>query len=91
MSGLPAIGHFRDVKEGRRPRIHRVVKQLSLLVLTLTPLASASAAGPDLIVGDVAANPVDPFLTFGPLDGVMAYGFSTTACNVGDAPVSWIS
>ncbi|MCG8407533.1 MAG: hypothetical protein MI923_20240, partial [Phycisphaerales bacterium] len=80
----------RTSRRGGRPKLHAIL----LVAMCSSPFslgASAWAAGPDLIVGDVAANPVDPFLTFGPLDGVMAYGFSTTACNVGDAPVSWIS
>lgn len=57
--------------------------------------APAFATGPDLIVGEIGV-PVDgdigeAFLTLGPVGGVMAYGFSTEACNVGDAPVSWVT
>lgn len=53
-------------------------------------ISTAVAAGPDLIVGELGAIPSDGSLALGPVDDVMAYAFSTEACNVGDDPVSWV-
>lgn len=49
------------------------------------------AAGPDLIVGEIGNYAGDDSLSLGPVNGVMAYAFSTEACNIGDAPVSWVT
>lgn len=47
-------------------------------------LAGAAAAGPDLIVADTSSA-----AHWGSTGGIHAYSFSTTICNLGDAPVQF--
>lgn len=49
----------------------------------------ASAVGPDVIVGDM---PDTQFYTAtGAINGFHAYAVGTVSCNLGDAPLQWIS
>ena len=68
-------------------RTARVIWTIALCAATPT-----SASGPDLIVSAIGhAVDGDASLSLGPVGGVMAYSFSTEACNVGDAPVAWVT
>ena len=51
----------------------------------LVPLASAQAAGPDVIVGDLP----DVF-RWGRLGDITAYSVGTNSCNIGDQPLNWV-
>lgn len=56
------------------------------LFLTAGSLASVASAGPDVIVAEIpnAAH-------FGELDGIHAYAFGTTECNIGDEQLAFFA
>lgn len=65
-------------------RSANVIGAVLLLVCLGTPLAGQS--GPDLYVLDMGSP-----IRWGSVGGISGYSFSTTACNAGDMPVSWIA
>ncbi len=59
------------------------------LALAYASIAPVVAAGPDIIVGDVAAG--NDIIRHGTLGNFSAYSFRTTACNIGTSPANWFS
>lgn len=54
-------------------------------VLTLALSAATMADGPDVIVGDITNS-----TRYAPLNGISAYSFGATSCNIGTADALWI-
>ncbi len=55
-----------------------------LAAAALALAAPAALAGPDIITGEISTS-----VHYGQIDGVHAYAFATTACNLGDAEINW--
>ncbi len=54
------------------------------LIFSLGCLSAHALAGPDLICSEISGA-----VSYGFVDGKVAYSFGTTLCNVGDMPVSY--
>lgn len=66
---------------------HVFVSRGNILALCLTisvSIGSATAAGPDVIVGDIPNMD-----RFGHVGTISALAMATTSCNVGDTPLKW--
>lgn len=61
------------------------MKNLSTVGMMLL-IASAAMGGPDLICSEITSA-----TSFGSADGMVAYSFGTTVCNIGDAPVPYVA
>lgn len=63
---------------------------LSRLLPLLLLAGSAGAAPQDLTINELGRyQGADDYLLYGVDQGIAAYSFATTACNVGDQPVEW--
>lgn len=58
---------------------------ISLTASTVLP-AVVTAAGPDVIVGDL-----DAVMRWGEVGGITAYSVGTISCNIGDQPLNWFA
>lgn len=48
------------------------------------------AAGQTLAQPDLSVSEITPVATYGTVDGIIAYSFGTTICNIGDTQAEWI-
>lgn len=53
------------------------------------PASRVFAVGPDIIVGEIAG--ANDILRYGTVNGVAAYSFRTTSCNIGNSEAAWYS
>ncbi len=65
-------------------RIPRVAVLLALVCSAFGPLVPVTAAGPDVIVGELV-SPTD----YGRLGDTVALAIATTSCNAGTVPLNW--
>lgn len=56
-------------------------------LLSLACASPARANGPDIIVGEIAI--LNSINRYGPSNGISAYSFATTSCNIGDMEAAW--
>ena len=78
----------RKLEGNFRMGMRRIIA-FGLTVWALAAVPAAMAVGPDIIVGEIAI--LNNINRYGPHNGITAYSFATTSCNIGDMPASWFS
>jgi hypothetical protein len=57
--------------------------------LAALALISGQALTQDLVISQIGSSDGQDFIYYGEANGIAAYSFGTTSCNVGDVPIDW--
>lgn len=74
---------------GARAPLVRQIRLGAIAFVTASCAAAARIACGGPAGGDIIVGAIGPPVSYSAVDGVAAYAFATTACNMGDEPLSW--